>query len=179
MAEFVTPPPASAKRRSDGKGRGNRRQPNSKRQRNLSLQADNRARKLAVLCAPENCVWETSNRGGLQQWNNDHMHSDACCGKECMATYFPEGHTDTREMVGSLRKYYKTKLDKQSRREFQCQRVLFRGYDFDLGETCVERSYSSTTSRTLHYCGTDCAAWRMAPAMDCHHQTHMGHDLCA
>ena len=139
MAEFVTPPPASAKRRSDGKGHGNRPNPKSKRQRSVAGQDAARAKKLEDLCAPESCVWESSKRGGLQKWNHAHKHSTACCDKGCMATYFPDGHSDTRELIGCLRKYYKTKLDKQSRREFYCQRTLFRGHDFEVGPQDLRR----------------------------------------
>jgi hypothetical protein len=130
---FITPPPGRGKRRSEGWGGGNRPKVDSKRQKNLAVQADNREKKLADLCAAPNCVWATSTRGGLQKWNNDNNHGESCCAKECMATYFPEGHVDTSHLVMSLRKYYKTKLDKQSRREYQCQRVLFRGHDCDVG----------------------------------------------
>ena len=129
MLGISMPPPGHGKRKSDGKGRGNRK----KAQINLTVIADNREKKLADLVAAPNCVWETSTRGGLQKWNNDNNHGTSCCAKECMAQYIPEGHVDTSHVVSSLRKYYMTKLDKQSRREFHCQRVLYRGYDFDEG----------------------------------------------
>ena len=132
MLGFITPPPG--KRKTDGMGRGNRKNPASKRQSNQAVLDANRAKNLADLSTAQNCVWETSPRGGLAKWNNDHKHGKSCCAKECMATYFPQGHVDTSHLVISLRKYYKTKLDKVTRREFHCQRTEFRGYDCDVGE---------------------------------------------